>query len=435
MNDLVAQNYQVIACDIDSALKETFDIDRQSVQLNEKEQLAVTVNFKSGLYDIAAEIIWRRTIAVLRDRLNRFGDDFVGDMLGYNRAISVDTISEKDVIELNYEVGFLRSNEKMELIHYSEQIALYTSREYQMVEKIEFDKNHATSLISDCLKFVLSDMTDCSGISITDIRKKIRTEKLLPDSEFVQNLKNNSRYFEKRTILRSLMNMAKTDKEEEKQIVFENMRTIVPAIWDGLAEKDKYNFGTVYAEISNTDRKDYINAVKTVLINVHGFDYVPENLKSNSFINTARNLINIHNAMNNFYNEPLAAKTLASMGTMIPDPAVYDCINATLICATGNGYGVSDDAIPYLEKILDSMTLQKWELYLKDLSLNVDMLYQLAFVYNSEKRWASIINKRKLSDMNFKDEWVKNFLIKTSQEEYASLKRVAFERYNEITNR
>ena len=74
------------------------------------------------------------------------------------------------------------------------------------------------------------------------------------------------------------------------------------------------------------------NVVKKILYNVHGFDYVPENLKSNSFKATAKNLIKVHDALNNFYNEPLAAKLLSSMGTMIPDPAVYDCINSVLIC-------------------------------------------------------------------------------------------------------
>lgn len=125
--------------------------------------------------------------------------------------------------------------------------------------------------------YVLSDMTECTILSFNNIRDQIKHELLTEESDIVIQLKGGQ-YFAKRTILRSLINLARTDKEEEKQFVFHNMSVIVPLIWPDLAEADKYNFGTVYAEISSTNKKDYVN---------------------------------------NFYNEPLAAKLLVSMGTMI----------------------------------------------------------------------------------------------------------------------
>lgn len=168
--------------------------------------------------------------------------------------------------------------------------------------------------------YVLSDMTECTILSFNNIRDQIKRELLTEESDIVIQLKGGH-YFAKRTILRSLINLARTDKEEEKQFVFHNMSVIVPVIWPNLAEADKYNFGTVYAKISSTNKKDYVN---------------------------------------NFYNEPLAAKLLVSMGTMIPDPAVYECLNAVIICITGNGYGVSENTQDYLQTILDRITTTKW---------------------------------------------------------------------------
>jgi hypothetical protein len=293
MNDLVIDNnHQVIATQATDELLNIFNCRVRELQLNEREQAAICVNFRSGLYDIASEIVWNRTISVLRDRLSGFGDDFVGDMLGYDKPISADSISEQEVIGLSGDIGIIRSNAKMELLHHAEQIKRYTSREYQMVERITINENQAKALVSDCLEYVLSDLSEGS-LRINDIRKRLKTELFSERSEFVMSLKVGE-YFEKRTILRSLINLAKTEKEEEKQIVFNNIRIIVPIIWGGLSEKDKYTFGTTYAEISSTESRDYINAIKTVLINVHGFDYVPENLKSNSFISAANNLLTMH---------------------------------------------------------------------------------------------------------------------------------------------
>lgn len=72
------------------------------------EQQAVLVNFNNKLYIVAAEIIWRRTIAILRDRLSFFGEDFIGDMLGYDKPKFAEDISEQETIELNCDVGFLK---------------------------------------------------------------------------------------------------------------------------------------------------------------------------------------------------------------------------------------------------------------------------------------------------------------------------------------
>ena len=78
--------------------------------------------------------------------------------------------------------------------------------------------------------------------------------------------------------------------------------------------------------------------------------------------------MNVHDGLNNFYNEPLAAKLLASMGTMIPDPAVFECINAVLVCVTGNSYGVSDKAQEYLQAILNGI-LVRWHLVINGLMI------------------------------------------------------------------
>jgi hypothetical protein len=118
------------------------------------------------------------------------------------------------------------------------------------------------------------------------------------------------------------------------------------------------------------------------------------------------------------------------MGTMIPNPAIYDCINATIICMTGNGYGVSMEAKEYLNMILNSMTLQKWELYLKDLSKNIDLLYQLGFVSETCGRWAEIINSRELYKMNFNDAWITEFLKKTYENKIFDMQTMASRKYD-----
>ena len=406
MNDLVEiRNTQVVARPVLEEISQIFDCPVNDIQLNEMEQQAIIVNFNSGLHIVAAEIIWRRTIDILRNRLDFFGEDFIGDMLGYDKPVFADDLSEQEAIDLNCDVGFIKQNARMELLHHAEQIKQYTSRHYQMIEKISINRNQAITLISDCINFVLSDMTECTMLEFNNVRNRLKTELMSNETDIVVLLVQGQ-YFAKRTVLRSLINLARTEKDEEKQIVFHNMSIIIPVIWGDLAETDKYSFGTTYAEISSTDKKDYINVVKKILFNVHGFDYVPENLKSNSFIATAKNLMNVHNGINNFYNEPLAAKLLASMGTMIPDHAVYDCLNSVFVCVTGNQYGVSNGAQDDLQGILNGLTIPKWELFFKDLPKNDVLMHHLGFVLGTNdpvQRWCKEISNRELNKMCFSD--------------------------------
>jgi len=60
----------------------------------------------------------------------------------------------------------------------------------------------------------------------------------------------------------------------------------------------------------------------------------------------AAQLLSVHNAFNNFYNEPPFADRLASLASQnrIPESARFEFVNAVVTCATGNRYGVSHAA-------------------------------------------------------------------------------------------
>ena len=428
------RNTQVAFCKPETAFLTLFDCDNRivSIQLSEREQNAIVLNFKSGMHQMAAELTWIRTMSVLRKRLSFLGEEFIGDMLGYDKPVYSDNLTEIEAISLNYDVGFLRRDAKMELMHNSEQIKEYVSRQYQLIDDISMSKTNAMALIHNCIEFVLSDVRELSGLEFISTRERLKSELLSKDSDIIVEIQNGE-YFGKRTILRSLINMARTENEKEKPFVYHNMNIIIPIIWKDLSESDKYSFGTTYAEISSSEKKDYVNVIKKILYNVQGYDYVPENLKSNSFIATAKNLINIHNGYNNFYNEPLAAKLLSSMGTIIPDPAIYECINAVLICITGNKYGVSDGAQIYLKKILDNMTALKWLLYFKDLPKNSDMMYQLGYVDdNVVSRWCDVVTNYQLNKLVINDSWTNQLVMASLNKNIVLIRTIAKKRYESL---
>jgi len=69
-------------------------------------------------------------------------------------------------------------------------------------------------------------------------------------------------------------------------------------------------------------------------------------------------LWNVHNGMNNFYNEPPFAERLYELSEQgaIPETVQQQFVQTVACCRAGNGYGTSDAAVPYYDKIIQGFS-------------------------------------------------------------------------------
>ncbi len=359
--------------------------------LSNREIEKIVGAYSSELYDMAAEYTWVRTINILREKVLLFGKEFLLEMLGRTDtgSDSSDFLTEVEVITLAADLGLLSKTARMFFLHTSEIIKHFTSRN---VEE-EMDVFDAQSCIKNCIKYVLSMNEEDYQFSFNNFRN-ILAQRILKETDDVVKSLIISPYFYKRTTVRTLINLSKKTKAAEQEHVFANLVLIVPRIWPDLLPDDRRPVGFAYAEAVNEANKPLVSALKSVLLKVKGFDYVPENLRSNSFIDAAHNLLKAHNGWDNFHNEPNAARYLLSLGTSIPVPALGICITATLACKLGNGYGVSIDAQQYLDELLENLIPDRWEYYL-DLVLPGDetVLYKLRYTTNAIERWIELCKR------------------------------------------
>jgi hypothetical protein len=72
----------------------------------------------------------------------------------------------------------------------------------------------------------------------------------------------------------------------------------------------------------------------------------------------AAQLLSVHSAFNNFYNEPPFADRLAGLASQnrIPESARFDFVTAVVTCATGNPYGISHAAAPSYHAMIKSFS-------------------------------------------------------------------------------
>lgn len=101
--------------------------------------------------------------------------------------------------------------------------------------------------------------------------------------------------------------------------------------------------------------------------------------------------------MNNFYNEPAAIQALSRLGTTIPWPAFPICMSAVLAVKLGNGYGVSNLAIPIANDLLGRLTKNQWDYYLNECLPGDELVLQkLSWYERPQANWLSMVKEFQL---------------------------------------
>jgi len=237
-------------------------------------------------------------------------------------------------------------------------------------------------------------------MSFSAFRDRLKTEYITEGHELYNQLLP-APYFYKRTVFKTLMNLAKaTPDSAEREIILNNLNTVFVEIWQSLSSEDKWVVGRAYAQCLNDGDNKLLIALKSVLLKVKGFDFVPENLRSNSYIMAAKSLLATHQGINNFYNEPSKAKYLAQMGNSIPAPAFGCCMTSVLACKLGNIYGISWDAQQYLDEILKTVSKDRWIYYLGSVLQNDRVILYKLTIDNIIDRWIDVVEKYNLYELD-----------------------------------
>ena len=165
----------------------------------------------------------------------------------------------------------------------------------------------------------------------------------------------------------------------------------MPLIWDNLADKDRWNVGETYRDVVAEGNSKSSNGMKKALLKVKGFDFVPETLRSTTFKRAAKAVIDTHFAFNNFYNEPSVVSSLANLGSIIPTPALQECMDAYLLVYLGNYYGISDRGASLAEKELKSIASDRWHYFFDRIISKDETLLSNLWVERQINRFADLL--------------------------------------------
>ena len=358
-------------------------IAKHAEQLRKQDRHQIVAAFKHRHYEMGLNFLWLRTVTALKKELAKVGLELLGEMLGkvgIDEDDNVeDLLTDRDTIRLAEELGVITSTGAMRLRHTHEIVSHFNQLEIEDGDGEEVDESEAIASLKACVGVVLFKPKVEVASKFVEFRKALESESFASNEHRIDQLLSSPYFFLKLTI-GILMNSAKNSKGAKLEHCLANTNVIIPRLWSRLHDTERWQVGRAYAEVYSEGRKTSASGLKQALMKVRGFDFVPENLRSDTFVKAAEAILRAHDGMNNFYNELSPTRSLAQLGTSIPIPALSACVTALLSVFLGNRYGASWRASRVASAILQKLSRDRWTYYLnRVLPTDPRILEKLAF--------------------------------------------------------
>lgn len=410
-------------------------ITEYALQLGKKDKSQIVAAFESGHFEMGVTYLWGRTINALKKELSNVGVGLIGEMLGRTDVDENDDINdiltEREAIRLAEELGVISSTDGMRLRHTYELITHFSQMDSEEGDQQNLNQHEALASLQACVAGVLGRPKIEVATKFIEFRSALEAKSIAENDPYVEMLKGSPYFFYKLTIS-VLMNAAKKNVGANLEHALANVNTLVPALWDNLRHTERWQVGHAYAEAYADGKTTVVGGLKSALLKVKGFDFVPENLRSDTFVKAADAIIKAHEGLNNFYNEAAPVKALTKLGTTIPTPAFPACLSALLCVTLGNGYGVAWSAQDDASSVLDSVTLERWAYYLNNVLPSDTRVFGKLFSQKPRTKFIELVAKRNLGQADFKNKTVQQLVeaaVKANDAKVEALARKMHEEY------
>lgn len=415
MNDVISWQPDNIET-LPTKAKTPSEISGYALQLSSRDKKQIVSAFEAEHYEMAMAYLWGKTINALKKELSAVGIGLLGEMLGKPDVDEDDDVDDilttKDTIRLSEELGVVTGTDAMRLRHTHELITHFSQLDLNESDQEEIDESEAISTLKTCVRSVLGRPKVEVAKKFVDFRGALENETILESDPRVSMLQSSPYFFSKLTVS-VLMSAAKKNTGASLEHTLANINVLIPAIWQRLRETEKWQVGHAYAETFNDGKTTSVGGLKNALLKVKGFDYVPENLRSDTFVKAAGDIFKAHDGMNNFHNEGPAVRNLSKLGTTIPIPALPACFSALLCVVLGNQYGTSWNAEGEAMSLLSKMPSDRWNYYLNNVLPGDIRTINKLLIEKPQKNWISLTKKFNFDATQIKNKTV-SALIKAS---------------------
>lgn len=318
----------------------------------------------AGLFDSAINYIWNTSVIELREKVKRFGLPVVEQLLSKSNFDEQALLDLKDaeLLSLCLKLNLITEDGYF-FLDQCRDIRNNFSAAHPVVGKI--DDHEFIGFANRCAKYALGNEHNPVGVDISAFMAAVKGTKFSDEqkNQWVQRIERT--HEAQQYLLFGTLHGIYSDPASVEQSRV-NALMIAAAFaphFTPRAKSDLINRHHDY--IAKGDEKRH-KASQQFFERLGMLALLGEHEFHSLISNAAKRLLGVHQAMDNFYNEPPFAERVLQLTQQgaIPDTVKEELVTVVVTCATGNPYGVSNAAVPHYEKIIQDFSPSEVEIML-----------------------------------------------------------------------
>jgi len=313
------------------------------------------VAVSTGLFDGAMNYIWNAAILHLRDKIRVFSLPVVAQ-------IRQSDFEEKHLLELQ-DSRLLELSLKLNIIDEDGFFFLDQCRDvrnnfsaaHPTLGKV--NDREFTTFLNRCVRYALADSASPRGVDIGAFISAIKGARFNNNQCGIWVQRLTETHDAQRQMLVAMVHGIYCDPNTPEQARLNSLDicSSLIGIFTASLKSELINTHTEYVAKGYQDK----HAASQQFFEKLGLlGLLNESEQHHIFSRAVERLWNVHNGMNNFYNEPAFAERLLELSIQgaIPETVQEEYVQTIGCCRVGNGYGLSNAAVKYYDQMVQSFS-------------------------------------------------------------------------------
>lgn len=333
---------------------------------------------QAGLNDAAINYIWNLTMHDLYRKITTYGIEYFSAAINWTGSPlrteeDLRSVSDYDIINGVYSLGILMQEAHFYLQRCREIRNNFSTAHYPIGE---IDGIELLNFVKNCVKYVLTFDLPIPGLQIKDLIAQLKVEAVKEDDKKVLQIEGQALKI-RGAIMHSLFSYF--IKQDCDATLKGNIKVVAPKIWGTLSDDIRSDIAIRYTSLKDIKSDDEATEAEEFLKMVGGIKYVPEDSRAIIFNRAARKYIDVHNGWDNFYNEPTYAEDLLALDSNVPVESLRLYVLSILLSFVGNGYGISEAAQKYNNKMLGWLSQSGVDMVFKLFASDLDLMRTMTY--------------------------------------------------------
>jgi hypothetical protein len=324
--------------------------------LRDERMVRLCISVASGLFDSSINYAWNAAVSELRNKVRRFGIDVIPQILDQKSFDENKLVEMKDaeLLQLCLSLNLI-SEDGYILLSQCREIRNNFSAAHPSIGNL--DEDEVIIFLSRCAKHALSEDKNPVGVDIQGMITALKASKFSAQQKEAWIQRLDDTFEAQRELIFGMLHGMYCDPDVGQEARL-NAIAICKNYTSKFSTKTKSELIDRHQDYKAKGDEKRIKASQEFFRELALLPLLTEGERHAVVSTACKKLLSVHNAYDNFYNEPPFAERLLSISEQgaIPTSAQAEFVEAVVTCAVGNPYGVSSAAIPFYKKMISSFT-------------------------------------------------------------------------------